>query len=197
MLVYYEFAKYGVQTTFYFALEDITDAEAPFTGVAPLVGDIWLSRDGGAAANATNAFVAISNGIYSWVATAAEMAATRLAVSVYDATGAAIFKPIYVVILTKLQIVQIDADATAIGGNVSGILATGGGTGRLGPSTATTAPSGSRSPPPTRTPPSTPSASTAAASTASASPSPNAPSSPSASPPRRRRAPGSRPPDEH
>lgn len=129
MLTYREFAKYGTATTFYFSLEDITDAEAPFTGVAPLTADIWLVKDGGAAANATNAFTAISNGVYSWAATATEMQATRLHVNVYDATASAIFKPITVLILTKLQLGQIDVDATAIGSNTNAIIGTGVGTG--------------------------------------------------------------------
>lgn len=135
-----EFAKYGVQTTFYLSFEDITDAEAPFTGTAPLAADIWLSKDGGAPANATNAMTAIGNGVYSWVATATEMQATRLAVSVYDATASAIFKPAYLVINTKLQLGQLDIDATQIGGNTaaivlqavgsaSGVSSTGGATG--------------------------------------------------------------------
>lgn len=131
MLTYREFAKYGVQTTFYFALEDVTDTEAPFTGAAPVTGDIWISKDGGAAANATNAFVAISNGLYSWTATATEMQATRLIVNVYDATASAIFRPICVLILTKLQLGQIDVDSTQIGGSANAMLLQGasGGTG--------------------------------------------------------------------
>lgn len=129
MLVHGPFyAKYGTQTTFYLTLEDITDAEAPFTGTAPLVADIWLSKDGGAAAAATNAFTAISNGFYSWTATATEMQATRLTVSVYDATASAIFKPITIHIVTKLQVGQLDADASALT-NAHGITCTGIGTG--------------------------------------------------------------------
>lgn len=129
MLVHGPFyAKYGTQTTFYLTLEDITDAEAPFTGTAPLTADIWLSKDGGAAANATNAFTAISNGFYSWVATATEMQATRLTVSVYDATASAIFKPITIHIVTKLQVGQLDCDASALS-NTHGITCTGIGTG--------------------------------------------------------------------
>lgn len=129
MLVYAPlFAKYGTQTTFYFSLEDITDAEAPFTGTAPLTADIWLSKDGGAAAAATNAFTAVSNGFYTWVATATELQCDVLAVSVYDATASAIFKPIRATILTKLKVGQIDADATALT-NTPGIKATGVGTG--------------------------------------------------------------------
>lgn len=123
------YAKYGTQTTFYLALEDITDAEAPFTGTAPLVADIWLSKDGGAAAAATNAFTAISNGFYSWTATATEMQATRLSVSVYDATASAIFKPLFIHIVTKMQMGQLDCDASALS-NTHGIIATGIGTGQ-------------------------------------------------------------------
>lgn len=140
MLTYREYAKYGTATTFMFALEDVTDVEAPFVGVAPLTADIWLSKDGGAAANATNAFVAVSNGIYTWAMTATELQATRIQVNVYDATASAIFRPIAINILTKLQLGQIDVDTTQIGGNVtafllqgvgtgSGLLATGGATG--------------------------------------------------------------------
>lgn len=129
MLTYREFGQYGVQTTYMFALEDITDAEAPFTGTAPLTADIWISKDGAATANATNAFTAVSNGVYTWVATAAEMQATRLCVNVYDATASAIFKPVSILIQTKLQLGQIDVNATQIGGNVSAMSLTGVGTG--------------------------------------------------------------------
>lgn len=129
MLVHGPFyAKYGTQTTFYVALEDVTNTDAPFVGVAPLTGDIWLSKDGGAPANATNAMTAIGNGVYSWVATATEMQATRLSVSVYDATASEIFKPIFFHIVTKLQVGQLDVDATALS-NVSAIVAAGQGTG--------------------------------------------------------------------
>lgn len=128
MLVHHRFAKYGVQTTFYIALEDITDAEAPFTGVAPLAADIWLSKDGGAAANATNAATAISNGFYSWVATATELQATVLEVSIYDATASAIFKPVFLHIQTKLVLGQVDVDAAQIS-NGDAIKATGVGSG--------------------------------------------------------------------
>lgn len=128
MLTYREFAKYGVQTTFYFALEDIADAEAPFTGVAPLTADIWLSKDGGAAANASNAFVAVSNGVYTWTATAGELQATRLIVNVYDATASAIFKPITVLILCKMALGQLDIDASQIS-NGDALKLTGIGTG--------------------------------------------------------------------
>lgn len=106
------FRKYGVQTTFRFALQDVSDAEAPFTGVAPLAADIWISKDGGAAANATNAAVAISNGFYAWTATAAEMQAANISISIYDATASAIFLPVYIMVETELALGNIVVDAS-------------------------------------------------------------------------------------
>ena len=123
-----EFAKYGVQTTFYWFFEDVTATDAPFTGVAPVTADIFISKDGGAPATATNAMTAIGNGIYSHVLTATEMQATRLSISVYDQTASEIYKPACRVILTKLQLGQIDVDATQIG-NASALNLLGGGTG--------------------------------------------------------------------
>lgn len=123
------YAKYGTQTTFFVALEDATATDAPFVGTAPLTADIFLSKDGGAPAAATNAFTAVGNGVYSWVATATELQATRLNVSVYDQTATEIFKPIFIHIVTKLTVGQIDADASALT-NTHGIVATGVGTGQ-------------------------------------------------------------------
>lgn len=129
MLVYStKNCKYGVANTFYFALEDITDAEAPFTGVAPVAADIWLVKDGGVAANATNAAAAISNGVYSWVATATEMQAVKLSVSIYDATASAIFKPVFLDIETTLALSFVDIDASQKT-NQTALKCTGSGTG--------------------------------------------------------------------
>lgn len=124
-----EHAKYGVQTTFYWFFEDVTATDAPFIGVAPVTADIFISKDGGAPATATNAMTAIGNGIYSHVMTAAEMSATRISVSVYDQTASEIYKPACRVIITKLQLGQIDVDATQIGGNTEAIKAQGVGSG--------------------------------------------------------------------
>lgn len=129
MLVYNFHAKYGTQTTFYFALEDVSDAEAPFTGVAPLAADIFLVKDGGAAANATNAAADEGNGVFSLVLTAAEMQATVISVSIYDQTASAIFLPVYFNVVTRLYLGQFDIDATQIGGNTDALKATGVGTG--------------------------------------------------------------------
>jgi len=123
------YAKYGTQTTFYFALEDVSDAEAPFVGVAPLAADIWLVKDGGAAANASNASTAIGNGIYSLVLTAAEMQAAVISVSIYDATASAIFKPVFFNVVTRVALGTVDVDATQIGSNTDALTVTGVGTG--------------------------------------------------------------------
>lgn len=123
------FAKYGTQTTFYFALEDATDAEAPFVGVAPVTADIWLVKDGGVAANATNGCTAEGNGVYSLVLTAAEMQATIISVSIYDQTASAIFLPVFFNVVTRLYLGQFDIDATQIGSNTDALKLTGVGTG--------------------------------------------------------------------
>lgn len=123
------FGKYGVQKTFWFSFEDVTDVEAPFTGVAPLVADIWVSKDGGAPANATNGMTAVGNGIYSWVATATEMQCAELEISVYDATAGAIFLPARAKVYTRLYLGSLEVDPAQIGGNVDGVKASGVGTG--------------------------------------------------------------------
>jgi len=122
------YAFYGAQTTFYFTFEDISDAEAPFTGAAPVAADIWVSKNGGAPANATNAMTAIGNGIYSWVATATEMQAATVVVSVYDATASAIFKPAALLIETQVNVSQLNVDASTMT-NSNAATFTGGGTG--------------------------------------------------------------------
>lgn len=130
MLVHGPFwAKYGVQTTFYVALEDASAVDAPFVGTAPLVADIFLSKDGGAPAAATNAFAAIGNGVYSWVATATELQASCLSVSVYDQTASEIFKPIYFNVFTRLGLGTLAIDATQVGSNTDALTLTGIGTG--------------------------------------------------------------------
>ena len=74
-------AKYGVSYDLYFTLEDKTDNEAPYTGGVFAVGDVWISKDGGAAANSTNAPTHISNGLCKLVLTATEMQASAASTS--------------------------------------------------------------------------------------------------------------------
>lgn len=130
MLVHGPFwGKYGTQTTFYFALEDVSITDAPFIGVAPVTGDIWLVKDGGSPANATNAATAEGNGVYSLVLTAAEMQASVISVSIYDATASELFKPVFFNVQTRLALGQLDIDATQIGSNTDALKLTGVGTG--------------------------------------------------------------------
>lgn len=123
------FGKYGVQSTFYFAVEDVSITDAPFVGVAPVAADIWIIKDGGVPANATNGATAEGNGVYSLVLTAAEMQASVVAVSIYDATASEIFKPTFFTVITRAALGTLDIDATQVGGNTSAITATGVGTG--------------------------------------------------------------------
>lgn len=123
------FGTYGVQSTFYFMLEDVTATDAPFVGIAPVTGDIWIVKDGGAPANATNGATAEGNGIYSLVLTATEMQAEWVCVSIYDATPLEIFKPGGFFVNTKLRLGQMAVNASQYGGNADGIRATACGTG--------------------------------------------------------------------
>lgn len=129
MLTFERFGKYGTQTVFYFTLEDVSITDAPFVGTAPVTGDIWLVKDGGTPANATNACVAEGNGVYSWTATATEMQANVLAVSIYDATATEIFKPVFLHIQTRMALGTLDIDATQVGSNTDALTLTGVGTG--------------------------------------------------------------------
>lgn len=123
------YAKYGVQTTFYWQFEDVTATDAPFIGVAPVAADIFISKDGAAPAAATNAMTAIGNGIYSHVMTAAEMQGSRIQVSVYDQTASEIYKPAFREIITRELMSQLTIDPTAVGGNTIGLTLVGVGTG--------------------------------------------------------------------
>ena len=123
------YAKYGVQTTFYWQFEDVTITDAPFIGAAPVAADIFISKDGAAPAAATNAMTAVGNGIYSHVMTAAEMQGSRIQVSVYDQTASEIYKPAFREIVTRELMSQLTIDATAVGGNTPGLTLTGVGTG--------------------------------------------------------------------
>lgn len=79
--------KYGTGTTIYFPLitKDASDFDAtPLTFEA---GDIQLSKDGGAFANASNSLAHEGNGIYSLALTATEMEAGLVSVTVIDQTA--------------------------------------------------------------------------------------------------------------
>lgn len=81
--------KYGVQTDFYFPLikRDVADfaVSADYTHSA---GDVKVSKDGGAAATATNAPSAITmgnGGMWKLTLTATEMQAAKIAITIIDA----------------------------------------------------------------------------------------------------------------
>jgi len=132
------YAKYGTQTTLYFALEDGSSSTDFYTGSDVTASDSFVYKDGGASAATTNAVGTTRSPLFSLVLTATEMQATDVVVRITDAS-AAVFKDVVILIKTKLQVGQIDVDATqltntsalllAASGTGSGINATGGATG--------------------------------------------------------------------
>jgi len=79
--------KYGVETTFYFPLVDYGATDFESTPVTHASGDTQISKDGGAFANTSNAFVHEGNGIYSLTLTASEMQAALIQVTIIDQTA--------------------------------------------------------------------------------------------------------------
>jgi len=90
--------------TLIFVLVDETDDETPETGLSPTV---QISKAGGAFANTTNAATGISDGFYKVTLTATETNTDgALAVKV-TASGADVFRDIYVVETTSTAAVSI------------------------------------------------------------------------------------------
>lgn len=134
MAAFHRYAKYGVQTDVYFTLPSpaATSSDRNVTtapGSLFAAGDVKISKDGGALTNATNTptQVTASAGLYKLVVTATEMQATQVVVMVVDQDGPA-WRDSQITIETKLVLGQIDVDATAIGGNTSGMSLKGVGT---------------------------------------------------------------------
>jgi hypothetical protein len=130
--VYQTFAKYGVQTDFYFCVETkaSTGADRFLSAAVPWVaGDVKVDKDGAGLANVTNLPTRIgSTALYKQTLTAAEMQGTRINVLLIDADGPE-WRDCHIAILTKLQLGQIDVDATQIGGNTTAMSLVGVGTG--------------------------------------------------------------------
>lgn len=120
-------AKYGVQTTFYFGMEDGTSSTDAYTGTDVVAADSTLSKDGGASAATTNAVTTTRSPFFSLTLTAAEMQATDILVRINDAS-AAVFKDVFLWIKTKFQMGQLDIDAGQLT-NASAVLIAGVGTG--------------------------------------------------------------------
>ena len=91
-------ARNGVQTTFYFCLEDGTLTDA-YIGVDVVAADSTISKDGGASAGTTNAVVTTNSPFFAITLTTAEMTATLILVRITDAS-AAVFKDCVLVIDT-------------------------------------------------------------------------------------------------
>lgn len=123
--------KYGVESTFYFAVASpaATSSDRFFNAASPFVaGDVQISKDGGAFANVTNLPTRIgTTAIFSIVLTATEMQATTIVVQLVDQDGPA-FRDAALVIRTKIQIGQMDIDASQLT-NTTALLATGVGSG--------------------------------------------------------------------
>jgi hypothetical protein len=122
------FAKYGVQTTFVFCLEDGSTTDC-YVGTDVVAADSTISKDGGASAATTNAVTTTNSPFFKITLTATEMQAERILVRINDAS-AAVFKDAVLLVITKLNLGQVSVDATQIGGNTNAIEATGVGTGK-------------------------------------------------------------------
>lgn len=123
--------KYGIASTFYFAVASpaTTSSDRFFNAASPFVaGDIQISKDGGAFANVTNLPTRIgSTPIFALDLTAAEMQATTIVVQIVDQDGP-LFRDAVIVVRTKIQVGQIDADASQLT-NSSAMLLQGQGSG--------------------------------------------------------------------
>jgi len=75
--------KYNTGTTIYFPLIGAGTADF-ITSATHAAGDTQIIKDGGAAANTTNAFAHEGNGIYSLALTSTEMQAAKIQVTVID-----------------------------------------------------------------------------------------------------------------
>jgi hypothetical protein len=135
MHIYEYDGKYGVASAFYFTLSapattnsDRLVNDAP--GVLFVAGDIKISKDGGAFADvliASITQVAVGNPLYKLSLSASEMSGTQIVVQFVDQDGPA-FRDAFVFVRTKMQLGQMDVDATQIGGNTPGFIVTGVGT---------------------------------------------------------------------
>lgn len=134
MHIYEYDGKYGQAAAFLFTLSAPASSSSDrlvttVPGTLFAAGDIKISKDGGAFANATNTptQVAASNPLYSLSLTAAEMQGDQIIVQIVDQDGPA-FRDAVIYVRTKLKIGQIDADASQLT-NASGMVLTGQGTG--------------------------------------------------------------------
>lgn len=122
--------KYGSSTTIYFPLIDFGATDFESTPVTFAAGDVQISKDGGAFANATNTPAHEGNGIYSLVLSATEMEAAFVVVTLIDQTATKLWEDQSIVIVTagnagalmqwdifdpipQVDVIQISGDTTA------------------------------------------------------------------------------------
>lgn len=136
MAGYHRYGTYGVALDVYFSLPSpsATSSDRFITssiaGTPIVAGDVQISIDGGAVANTTNlpSQVTAAKALYKLTLTAAEMTGTEILVLLVDQNGPA-WRDTVITIETKLLLGQLTVDATALGGNASGITGKGVGTG--------------------------------------------------------------------
>lgn len=129
--------KYGTSCTIYFPLIKASSNNFAVSGdYTHASGDVKISKDGGAAATATNApsAIAMGNGaMWSLTLTAAEMQAAEVIVTVIDATSKAVEDQMIVIhtfghasamIVADLSAANLAANVTQFGG--SNLTASGG-----------------------------------------------------------------------
>jgi hypothetical protein len=123
--------KYGVESTFYFAIASpaATSSDRFFNAATPFVaGDVQISKDGGAFGNVTNLPTRLgSSAIFSIVLTAAEMQAATIVVQLVDQDGPT-FRDAAIVVRTKQELGNVDIDASQLS-NTSAFKVTGIGSG--------------------------------------------------------------------
>jgi hypothetical protein len=150
MHIYRFDGKYAVGSTFYFTLSlpavsaSGTSSDRLATAVPATLfptmgtpggtdaGCIKYSLDGASFKNVTNRPTQVVAGapLYALTLTTAEMTATQINVAFVDLNGAnPLFRDALMFIRTKMQLGQVDVDATQIGGNVDAMKLTGVGTG--------------------------------------------------------------------
>ena len=125
---------YGAAATVYFTLASPSGTSSDrYVTTAPgtlfAAGDVKISKDGAAFANATNTptQIAGSNPLYALALTASEMQAEDVVVQIVDQNGPA-FRDAVIHVRSKIQTGQIKADASNLT-NTSAMLLTGVGTG--------------------------------------------------------------------
>ena len=110
-------AKYGIQQTFYFTMVKAGSTDLAVSGDwTPVTADADIIKDGGTTAQCTNTIASEGDVIWSLTLTAAEMQATRIAISIVDAATKAVEDNV-LIINTQFS-GQLEASAGIIIGEV-------------------------------------------------------------------------------